>query len=217
MVSSPPETYYVTQPTLHVPNSPLPVLVYRSALPSNPTAASIRELLEPNDWIQGGVFKHYPAHHFHSVTHECYAVFKGKSRLLLGKGPLDLGKGCNDEGSVDTEVVLGVGDVIVLPAGVAHCCLESEDGYEYVGLYPKVCTEQIHTAFQFLALYFFEPMSENDTLYYSGQLCIRTWPVDAQLHYLWSKCTLWTMDPYGGECLTFAIMEALIPMTSGEH
>lgn len=32
---------------------------------------------------------------------------------------------------------LSVGDVIVLPAGVAHCCLESEEGYEYVGLYPK--------------------------------------------------------------------------------
>jgi uncharacterized protein YjlB len=35
-------------------------------------------------------------------------------------------------------VTLRVGDAIVLPAGVAHCCLESEEGYEYIGLYPRV-------------------------------------------------------------------------------
>jgi len=35
------------------------------------------------------------------------------------------------------EVTLGIGDAIVLPAGVSHCSLESEGDYEYVGLYPK--------------------------------------------------------------------------------
>lgn len=30
-----------------------------------------------------------------------------------------------------------MGDAIVLPAGVAHCSLESSTDYEYVGLYPK--------------------------------------------------------------------------------
>jgi len=34
-------------------------------------------------------------------------------------------------------VDLSEGDAIVLPAGVAHCSLESSDDYEYVGLYPK--------------------------------------------------------------------------------
>ncbi|KAH8779008.1 hypothetical protein BGZ57DRAFT_761020 [Hyaloscypha finlandica] len=126
---SPPETYFITKSTPHVPNSPLPVLVYRSVLPANPTPENICGAVEPNNWMKGGVFKHYPAHHFHSVTHELYAVFKGHSRLLLGRGPLDA------EGGV--EVDLRVGDCIVLPAGVAHCCLESSHGYEYVGLYPK--------------------------------------------------------------------------------
>ncbi len=82
---SEPETYYIAKPTPHVPNSPLPVLVYRSALPTNPTAESVRGAIEQNNWLQGGVFKHYPRHQFHSVTHECYAVFKGGSRLLLGR------------------------------------------------------------------------------------------------------------------------------------
>jgi uncharacterized protein YjlB len=50
--------------------------------------------------------------------------------ILESRGPLD-----NEERGI--EVSVGVGDAIVLPAGVAHCCLESEGGYEYVGLYPK--------------------------------------------------------------------------------
>ncbi|KAJ9668430.1 hypothetical protein H2201_001478 [Coniosporium apollinis] len=107
MAPSNPETYYFT-PTPHVPNSPLPVLIYRAVLPTNPDPESTRETIEPNRWIQGGVFKTYTAHHFHSVTHECYAVFKGKSTLLLGRGPLD-----QREGGVEVE--LGVGDIIVLP------------------------------------------------------------------------------------------------------
>ncbi|KAN0112323.1 hypothetical protein V8E51_005274 [Hyaloscypha variabilis] len=127
-VTSVPETYFLTKPTAQVPNSRLPVLVYRDVLPS-PTPESICAAIEPNHWIKGGVFKHYPAHHFHSVTHELYAVFKGHSRLLLGRGPLDQDSGI--------EVELKTGDCIVLPAGVAHCCLESSEDYEYVGLYPE--------------------------------------------------------------------------------
>lgn len=111
---SPPEKYFLTKPTPHVPNSRLPVLIYRSVILANPTPDSICAAIEPNDWIKGGIFKHYPAHHFHSVTHELYAVFKGHSHLLLGRGPLD------EESGV--EVDLRVGDCIVLPAGVAHCC-----------------------------------------------------------------------------------------------
>jgi uncharacterized protein YjlB len=108
------------------------VLIYRSALPLDSNPISVCKTIEPNDWIKDGVFKHYPVHHFHSVTHECYAVFKGRSRLLLGRGPLDA------EDEEDLRVDLNVGDAIVLPAGVAHCSIESSDDYEYVGLYPKV-------------------------------------------------------------------------------
>lgn len=64
------------------------------------------------------------------VTHECYAVFKGSSNLLLGRGPFD-------PATDGVEVQVSKGDVIVVPAGVSHCSLSSEDGYEYVGLYPK--------------------------------------------------------------------------------
>ncbi|KAI9714588.1 MAG: hypothetical protein M1812_006393 [Candelaria pacifica] len=128
-MASQPETY-LFQATPHVPNSLLPVLLYRSVLQPNPTASTTREALEKNNWLQGGVFKTFTAHHFHSVTHECYAVFKGSSKLLLGRGPLD-----DPEGGIEVDV--RIGDVIVLPAGVAHCSLSSEGEYEYLGLYPK--------------------------------------------------------------------------------
>ncbi|ORX93203.1 hypothetical protein BCR34DRAFT_500097 [Clohesyomyces aquaticus] len=132
MSSAPPPESYLFAPTPHVPNSRLPVLIYRSVLPANPTAASTRATLEKNAWTQGGVFKTYRAHHFHSVTHECYAVFKGESRLLLGRGPLD-----REEDGGAVEVDLRRGDVIVLPAGVSHCSVSSDGEYEYVGLYPE--------------------------------------------------------------------------------
>ncbi|KAF2813066.1 uncharacterized protein BDZ99DRAFT_381699 [Mytilinidion resinicola] len=131
MTSASPEVYRLS-PTPHVPNSVLPVLLYRSVLPPNPTADSTRRALEKNLWMQGGVFKTYTAHHFHSVTHECYAVFKGSSRLLLGRGPLD-----DPEGGKQLMFQVSVGDIIVLPAGVSHCSLHSEGEYEYVGLYPQ--------------------------------------------------------------------------------
>lgn len=102
-----PQTYHL-KPTPHVPNSALPVLVYRSVLPFPYDQISAKDALEKNDWIMGGVFHHYPAHHFHSVTHECYAVFKGFSRFLVGKGPSDL-----DYQGV--EIDLKAGDIIVQP------------------------------------------------------------------------------------------------------
>lgn len=100
-----PETY-VLAPTPHVPNSILPALIYRHVIPS-PTAKGTKKAIEPNHWLYGGTWKAYPTHHFHSVTHECYAVFKGRSRLLLGRGPLD------EDGGVEVDV--GSGDIIVLP------------------------------------------------------------------------------------------------------
>lgn len=121
MATSRPETYLLS-PTSHVPNSRLPVLVYRQVLfPSNETTATAkgaRELIEKNHWLQGGIWKAIKTHHFHSVTHECYAVFKGESRLLLGKGPLD-----GEDAGVEVDVETG--DIIVLP--VRHTLIPKLD------------------------------------------------------------------------------------------
>ena len=108
-----PETYYL-HPTRYVPNSKLPVLLYRGVLGSSPTPESIRSLIEPNKWIRGGQWKTYPTTHFHSVSHECYAVFQGKSTFRLGKSPID--PDSNEQGErLGHEVLLERGDIIVLP------------------------------------------------------------------------------------------------------
>jgi len=56
---------------------------------------------------------------------------KGWTRFLLSEGPLD-------EDIDGVEVDLQAGNVVVDPAGVAHCSLESSDDFEYVGVFAEV-------------------------------------------------------------------------------
>ena len=114
-----PEAYHL-QPTRYVPNSKLPVLLYRGVLGTSPTPESIRSLIEPNKWIRGGQWKTYPTAHFHSISHECYAVFQGKSTFRLGKSPIDPETDEHGE-QLGHDVVLECGDIIVLPVSQGPC------------------------------------------------------------------------------------------------
>lgn len=57
-------------------------------------------------------------------------IFQGSSRLLLGRIKEDLEEAL--------EIQVRAGDVLVLPAGTAHSCLESTSDYLYIGVYPEV-------------------------------------------------------------------------------
>ena len=103
-----PETYYL-KPTPYVPNSRLPVLVYRNCLGDQPSPESLQAQIEPNKWLKGGQWKAFPTPHYHSITHECYAVFAGRSEVLLGKSPID------GEDVPGLKLELAKGDIIVLP------------------------------------------------------------------------------------------------------
>jgi uncharacterized protein YjlB len=59
------------------------------------------------------------------------AIIQGSSTLLLGVGP-------NEDERNGQEVIVNAGDVIILPAGVAHCSKHFQDEYRYVGAYPIV-------------------------------------------------------------------------------
>ncbi|KAJ3545676.1 hypothetical protein NM208_g2399 [Fusarium decemcellulare] len=122
-----PEVYHFAQ-TRSVPNSKLPVLVYRDVLPRPHNEKTIEEFLERNQWLKGGAWGPVPRHHFHPNSHECYgivptylrspskkflAVFQGTSTLLIGVGPLE-------DPADGQQVHLRAGDLIVLPAGVAE-------------------------------------------------------------------------------------------------
>ena len=92
-----------------VPNNPrLPLILYRGALEAGgDAAASCVALFDRNGWTgawKNGVYAH---HHYHSTAHEVLGVTAGWVRVRLG-------------GEGGQTVELRAGDVVVIPAGVAH-------------------------------------------------------------------------------------------------
>ncbi|GME45579.1 hypothetical protein GTA08_BOTSDO04745 [Neofusicoccum parvum] len=123
-----PEKYSV-KPNAHCPNSSFPILVYRGVLPNPLDEASTSEFLQRNQWEKKGTWGAITTKHFHPNTHECYGIFQGSSELVLGEGGLDEGGG--------VRFTVGAGDVVVVPAGVAHASISSGGGYKYIGVYPR--------------------------------------------------------------------------------
>ncbi|MCK0209253.1 cupin domain-containing protein [Starkeya koreensis] len=109
-------------PSHGVPNNPsLPVLIYKGALPAD--AGAMEAHIGANGWDcrwRDGIFDF---HHFHSTAHEALAIARGHARVRLG-------------GEDGAEVALHAGDVLVLPAGTGHMCLEASDDFLVVGAYP---------------------------------------------------------------------------------
>jgi uncharacterized protein YjlB len=105
-----------------IPNSNLPVLLYRNAI-EQPSAEALEALFDANDWPSAWRYGVYDFHHYHSTTHECLGVATGSAELQLG----------GVEGRVFN---VSAGDVIVLPAGVGHRNLGSSADFLVVGAYP---------------------------------------------------------------------------------
>ena len=106
-------------------NSSFPVLVYKGALHLHPDdePECIISLFEKHNWTNAWKNGIYDYHHYHSTTHEVLGVFCGVADVQLG-GP---------EGVC---VELNRGDVIVIPAGVAHKNLSGSHDFICVGAYP---------------------------------------------------------------------------------
>jgi uncharacterized protein YjlB len=104
-----------------IPNSRLPMLVYRGAVPTDP--AAIEKLFTANRWPAAWRDSVHPFQHFHSNAHEALGVARGRGRVQFG-GP-------NGE-----TLEIEAGDVVVLPAGVGHCRLEKSADLLIVGAYP---------------------------------------------------------------------------------
>ncbi len=107
-------------------NDKLPLLVYQNALelPTSDPASAIEKILKMNGWGSAWRNSIYNFHHYHSTAHEILAVYSGSARVLLGG---------------DSGITLNVhkGDVLIIPAGVAHKNLGSEEQFRVVGAYPE--------------------------------------------------------------------------------
>jgi len=106
-------------------NGKLPFLVYQGvlALPQSNPAAVIEILFESNGW--DGCWRNgiYDFHHYHSTAHEVLGVYNGSAEVQLG-----------GDGGVSLTVYRG--DVIIIPAGVAHKNLGAGRDFRIVGAYP---------------------------------------------------------------------------------
>jgi len=108
-----------------VPNSPLPLVVYRGALPdSGDRAAACEAMFATNGWPDSWRNGIHPFHHYHSTAHEVLGIARGQARVRLG-------------GENGQTVELRQGDVVVIPAGVAHKRETASSDLLVIGSYPK--------------------------------------------------------------------------------
>jgi len=104
-----------------IPNSRWPMLVYRDAVPADPSA--VERIFAANRWPPAWRDSVHPFQHFHSNAHEALGVARGRARVQFG-GP----------GGETLDVQAG--DVVVLPAGVGHCRIDRSPDLLIVGAYP---------------------------------------------------------------------------------
>lgn len=106
-------------------NARLPVLVYHGAFDPDEgdLADAIARRFAANGWSGGWRDGIYPFDHYHSTTHEVLGIAAGRVNVQLG-------------GPGGREAPLHTGDVIVLPAGIAHRNLGASDDLLVVGAYP---------------------------------------------------------------------------------
>lgn len=107
-----------------IPNNKLPLLLYRHAFAAKGSAGAawLEQRFAANNWSnswRNGIFSY---HHYHSITHEVLGIYSGSALVHLG-------------GEKGQKVKIEAGDIIIIPAGVGHKNLESEN-LGVVGAYP---------------------------------------------------------------------------------
>ena len=121
------ETIYIEE-NKPFPNNPLPVLYYPKGvsdlLDKTGSAENVLALFEKNGYSNGWVNGIFSYHHFHATTHEVLACIAGEATVQLG------GPGAEKYSFTQ-------GDVLLLPAGVAHKRIEASRDFKIVGAYPE--------------------------------------------------------------------------------
>ena len=106
------------------PNSELPVLLYEKAFSLDVSADQVERIFAENGWTNNWRNIVMDVDHYHSSSHEVLGIVEGEVSLQLG-------------GENGIEILARAGDVLVLPAGIAHCSLSNSEAYLVVGGYPE--------------------------------------------------------------------------------
>ena len=107
-----------------IPNSALPLLVYRRALTGPDLAGAFERRFAAHDWRgawRDGIFDY---HHFHSTSHEVLGIAAGEAVVRFG-------------GEGGASVTVAAGDAVAIPAGVGHRLERGSPGLLVVGAYPE--------------------------------------------------------------------------------
>lgn len=117
---------YTIQANETFPNNEfLPVLHYKNVLKLSwiLNGLSIRNLFRSNGWYNSWRDSIYDFDHYHSNTHEVIGAFRGRTEVMLG-------------GESGQKILLERGDVLIIPAGVAHRNLTPKNNFKCIGAYP---------------------------------------------------------------------------------
>ena len=109
-----------------VPNSNLPVLLFRGVVAPAPTGTAnhFRKEFKANGWtgVWTDTINDYT--HFHSNAHEVLGIAEGGVTVRLG----------GDNGRLFR---LKAGDMVIIPAGVGHKRVGDDKGLKVIGAYPR--------------------------------------------------------------------------------
>lgn len=112
----------------YFPNSTFPILIYKEAIQlpffKKNAATVAKNILFKNNWKNSWVNGIYNFHHFHSLVHECIIVLSGKVSVIFG-------------GPGGRRIKLNRNDVVIIPAGVAHKCIDASLNFSCLGAYPE--------------------------------------------------------------------------------
>ncbi|MBO0902974.1 cupin domain-containing protein [Jiella sonneratiae] len=111
-------------PTPTIPNGNLPLLVMAGAIaPAEATPEAVMRRFESNGWQGTWLYTVFDYWHYHVEGHEVLACVSGKATVGFG-------------GEGGAEVAMRPGDVVIIPAGVAHKRLSGGSDFQVVGAYP---------------------------------------------------------------------------------
>jgi uncharacterized protein YjlB len=107
-----------------VPNSTLPLILRRGAIPPSASdpAKAFETTFQKNGWTNAWRNGIEDYHHYHSNAHEVLGIASGSGTVRFG----------GESGEI---VAVTAGDVVVVPAGVAHALINASDDLLVVGAY----------------------------------------------------------------------------------